>query len=68
MIQIEVQGYCSDCCDFESDVVRPQRTRTDDGKTVIQSDTIVRCKHRKRCESIARYLERKLKEESNGQL
>ena len=63
MIRIEVQEYCSECCDFEPDVTRPvkmvdHRPFTD-VTGITQTDTIVRCKYAKRCENIKRYLERR---------
>ena len=63
MIRIEVQEYCSECCDFEPDVTRPVKmvgyTPFTDVTGITQTDTIVRCKYAKRCESIKRYLERR---------
>lgn len=63
MIRIEVQEYCSECCDFEPDVTRPVKmvgyTPFTDVTDITQTDTIVRCKYAKRCESIKRYLERR---------
>lgn len=62
MIRLDISEYCSDCCDFDPDVTKPERRliHADDTANVInvQSDTIVRCKYAKRCESIKRYLER----------
>mgnify|MGYP003289017354 CR=1 FL=1 len=65
MIRLEVKEYCSECCDFEADVTKPERqtARVFDMKqgdwvlaTGGQTDTIVRCKYAKRCEAIKRYL------------
>lgn len=69
MIRLDILEYCDDCCDFEPDVTKPVRTAlySDDGnKNIVQSDTIVRCKYAKRCESIKRYLERKAQQENNA--
>lgn len=55
-IRLEVQDYCADCLDFEPDVTKPQRARTEDGEVVLQTDTIVECKYAKRCTAIKRYL------------
>ena len=66
MIRLDISEYCNDCCDFEPDVTKPVRTALysdDENKNIVQSDTIVRCKHAKRCESIKRYLERQTQQE-----
>ena len=63
MIRTDVQPYCSACCDFDPDVTKPGKTTLysneihDSHFQVIQSDTIIRCTHAKRCEAIKRYLE-----------
>ena len=72
MIKLDIQEYCGSCCDFEPDVTKPfkqlHRLSGSDEVAPIQSDTIVRCEHAKRCESIRRYLKQQLinevKEES----
>ena len=69
MIRIEVQEYCSECCDFEPDVTRPVKmvgyTPFADAIDITQTDTIVRCKYAKRCENIKRYLERRNNENAS---
>ena len=64
MIRLDIQDYCGLCCDFEPDVTKPfkQGHRVDgtDDYSLIQTDTIIRCKHSKRCESIRRYLKQQL--------
>lgn len=60
-IRLEVEEYCHECLDFEADVISPQRVRNGNGELTM-SDTIVQCKHRKRCTNIKRYLERREKE------
>lgn len=68
MIRLDILEYCDDCCDFEPDVTKPVRTALysdNENKNIVQSDTIVRCKYAKRCESIKRYLERKAQQENN---
>lgn len=66
MIKLEVEGYCHQCSDFSSDVVKPEKffVAGDLNGGVGQSDTIVRCEHRRRCEAIRRYLELKMNEVS----
>lgn len=67
MIRLYVQDYCGSCCDFEPDVTKPVKetfSDSDRGIVVVQSDTIVRCAHAKRCESIRRYLKQQMESES----
>lgn len=65
MIRIEVEEYCHACMDFTPDVTPPVRSFSDD-MTVEQTDTIVRCKHHRRCYAITRYLEQQMKGEASG--
>lgn len=68
MIKLEVEPYCQQCLDFTPDVTRPERMVSEDLKGKrheIYSDTIVHCKHRKRCASIKRYLELQAKGETH---
>lgn len=63
MINIEVEGYCHQCLDFHPDVTPPERLYS--GNDVVhQSDTIIRCKYRKRCAGIKRYLEQQAKQDT----
>lgn len=63
-IRIDVKDYCAECCDFEPDVTKPERSTLyfesmgEQKNMVLQTDTIVRCKYRNRCEAIKRYLEK----------
>ena len=61
MIKLEVEEYCQDCLDFNPDVIKPERIRTEGGNTYY-TDTVVQCKYHKRCSGITRYLEQKVKE------
>ena len=68
MIRLDISGYCSDCCDFEPDVTKPVRSTLATNlneNTTVQTDTVVRCKYARRCESIKRYLERQTQQEKN---
>lgn len=62
MINLDIKEYCHSCCDFEPDVEKPVKNEvysSDIGQFVIaQTDTIIHCKHARRCESIKRYLEK----------
>lgn len=60
MIKIDVEGYCQQCLDFTPDVVAPTKAYSE-GNVVFQSDTLIRCEHRKRCANIKRYLEQQMK-------
>ena len=62
MIRIDVEEYCHNCRDFSADVTIT--TRNIDRNE--WSDTIVRCEHRNRCAGLVRYLERKLKTETEA--
>ena len=61
MIRVDVQPYCSECCDFDPDITKPVRLYCDGtfmgDSTIARTDTIIRCRHAKRCEGIKRYLE-----------
>lgn len=59
-IVIEVEDYCQNCLHFEADVKSPERLygSNETGGLVIQSDTIVRCRNRKQCEYLMRYLKK----------
>lgn len=61
MIRVEVEEYCHACLDFSPDVIKPQRVRCVDGDNAAQSDTVIKCEHRKRCANIRRYLEHQMK-------
>ena len=64
MIRLDIQDYCDSCCDFEPDVTKPVKRSLATNLNeviVVQSDTVVRCAHAKRCECIKRYLSQQLK-------
>lgn len=71
MIKLEVQPYCEKCRSFEADVEQPKvdiMQGFDHGQRVpiehiVQSDTVVRCVNRRKCENIKRFLEQRVKEE-----
>ena len=55
MICLDVADYCQSCCEFDPDVEHP--TQMFVGREIVeQTDTVVRCAHRRRCEIIKRYL------------
>lgn len=60
MIRFDIKEYCQSCMDFEPDIERPVKMFAGD-EVVIQTDTIVRCEYRGRCEAIRRYLEKSVK-------
>lgn len=64
MICLEVQPYCSECCDFYPDVIKPEKLISSNG-LVILGDTIVRCSYTKRCEAIKRYLLKRIDEKED---
>ena len=65
MILTVVEEYCQSCMEFDPDVTPPKRAFSDN-MVVMQTDTIIQCKHRKRCETIKRYLEQQMKGEVCG--
>ena len=65
MIRVSVEDYCQSCMEFVPDVIPPVRSFSDN-MAVKQTDTIIQCKHRKRCETIKRYLDQQLKGEPQG--
>lgn len=56
MIEIRVADYCIDCPAFEADVVKEDKTYFDGSETQAKGNTIIRCKSRKHCERLVRYL------------
>lgn len=62
MITLDVKPYCQSCLDFEPDVEKPEKLYAEsmDGEEIelILSNTVIRCKYRKRCEAIKRYLDK----------
>lgn len=66
MIRVEVEEYCQQCLDFHPDVTPPERKWSIDEMAMIQTDTIIQCKYRKRCAGIKRYLEQQAKGEASG--
>lgn len=71
MIRLDVQDYCQQCMDFNPDVEMPQKAYGlgPDGNEIefILSDTVVRCRYRKRCEAIKRYLDRQKESVPNAE-
>lgn len=57
MIRVEVREYCHDCFDFDPNITHPESFMLTDGTTIGQTDTIIRCRDRNKCENIRRYLE-----------
>ena len=65
MIKVAVEDYCQRCLDFTPDVTKPERLYTiGDPDGFVVSDTIIRCRYRKRCTGIKRYLEQQAKGEN----
>lgn len=64
MIRLDVQPYCSECFDFDPDVKRPEKIQIENQNIYIPSDTVIRCRYAKRCESIKRFLDSQNKKES----
>jgi hypothetical protein len=60
MILVKVEEYCNECLDFNADVIPPSRSHSEEGECTV-GDTIIKCKYRKRCAAIRRFLEREIK-------
>lgn len=62
-IELIVEPYCADCLEFEPDVEKPHRTLLyldDTGEGIMaQSDTTVKCIHKKRCANMMNFLKGK---------
>lgn len=68
MIRVEVHEYCSECSDFDASIIKPEKIEVygkDGDYEIVKSDTIIRCKHSRRCETIKRYLEKQLMKGDN---
>lgn len=65
MIRVNVEDYCQSCMEFSAEVTPPVRSFSEN-MAVKQTDTIIQCTHRSRCETIKRYLDRQLKGEVSG--
>jgi hypothetical protein len=63
MIKLDVKPYCHDCRAFEAEVEGPEVLLDCFGNEALVTDTYVRCKKRRSCEAICKYL----KENKNDQ-
>lgn len=66
MIRLELKDYCHDCVGFEAEVQSPVIYFTTGCEMAEQTDTIVRCKHHKRCRHVVEYVMDGYKEKENG--
>lgn len=57
MIRVDVQPYCDNCLGFEPSIERPQKYFADN-QAVAQTDTIIHCKYKTRCEAMVQWLRR----------
>lgn len=57
MIRVDVKDYCQSCLDFDSDIEKPTVLYVNGEALTQMGDTIIRCSHRHRCETIKRYIE-----------
>ena len=62
--QIVYIPYGPECFDFDPDVKRTEKIQKENQIVYIPSDTIIRCRYAKRCESIKRFLDAQNKKES----
>lgn len=57
MIRLEVEPYCDHCEMFDADVERPEKAYSGTEEFIL-GDTVIRCKRRKLCSNLKRYLEK----------
>ena len=63
MIRVDVHEYCAECSDFEAAVTKPEKLEVlgmNGEFEILKSDTVIRCRYSRRCETIKRYLEKQL--------
>lgn len=67
MIRLDIKPYCHQCDDFDADVIAGSKLWSNVDNSVVMTDTIVQCSHRRRCEAIRKYLLRQnsMKEQNN---
>lgn len=63
MIRLEVAKYCHPCLFFEAEVIEPNVSYSGDD-IIYQSDTIVQCANRLRCEKLFEQFEKTNNERS----
>lgn len=65
MIKLEIEEYCDNCPDFESDISKDSTIAYDPLEFIPKSTeincTIIRCANREKCASIASRLKQALK-------
>ena len=61
MIKLDVKEYCHACMDFSPDVIHARKEFADFTDEIVQTNTVVQCEYRRRCEAIKEYLERQAK-------
>ena len=61
MIRLEVKDYCHSCSEFNPDIKYPTNFYAD-GKVVMMTDTLVRCKDRCKCENLKCHIKKELGE------
>ena len=60
MIELKIEGYCGECRAFEPEA--KQSDVRDDDYFITGVHTTVTCANARKCEAIARYLRRQLKD------
>lgn len=62
MIELMVEDYCHDCDGFEPKVEDSENYVVNESGLPVMGDKLIFCRYRKRCANMARYLERKLRD------
>lgn len=60
-IRLEVEPYCQDCPEFETDVQSPSLYYANFELYMKTGDTVIRCKHKAVCNRIKEHLEKNMK-------
>ena len=74
MVKLEVEDYCQSCPEFEPDVDKDIRRGYVESfdpfdlerRERVECNTIIRCEHRGRCQSIKSQIERRIMEQRKG--
>ena len=59
-IRLEVEPYCQDCPEFETNVQSPSLYYANFELYMKTRDTVIRCKHKAVCNRIKEYLEKNM--------
>ena len=64
MIRVEVEKYCDNCNQFDPDVSYPVNAYSG-SEVYMTTDTVIRCKDRKRCERLKHHIKKEMEARGN---